>query len=171
MTRERLARSIADTFSQVPSPRCTFLNNKQRGLGFHIGVVVCLRMLPRQVYFSYYGKAGGNRHIKSFDDVILTPPLHTPLTNNATRTRHPTMISPDTKRTLDCDPHESAVASQVYSMDVKYPLMVVGCAERHVVVYNLANFQQSQQPYKTGTMHAHHDCSIAPLSSSCIGIA
>lgn len=39
---------------------------------------------------------------------------------------------------------------RVYSMDVKYPLMVVGCAERHVVVYNLANFQQSQQPYKTG---------------------
>lgn len=39
---------------------------------------------------------------------------------------------------------------RVYSMDIKFPLMVVGCAERHVLVYNLQQIQQSQQPYKQG---------------------
>merc|ERR1719478_1129998 len=39
---------------------------------------------------------------------------------------------------------------RVYSMDVKFPLLVVGCAERHLLVYNLQNIQQNPQPYKTG---------------------
>jgi mRNA export factor len=39
---------------------------------------------------------------------------------------------------------------RVYSMDVKYPLLVVGCAERHLLVYNLQQIQQSQNPYKQG---------------------
>lgn len=37
---------------------------------------------------------------------------------------------------------------RVYSMDVKYPLMVVGCAERHLLVYNLQNIQANPAPYK-----------------------
>jgi len=39
---------------------------------------------------------------------------------------------------------------RVYSMDVKFPLLVVGCADRHLLVYNLQNIQQNPQPYKTG---------------------
>merc|ERR1719235_765250 len=39
---------------------------------------------------------------------------------------------------------------RVYTMDVKYPLMVVGCADRHLLVYNLQSIQQSQTPYKQG---------------------
>lgn len=39
---------------------------------------------------------------------------------------------------------------KVYSMDVKYPLLVVGCAERHLLVYNLQQIQQSTNPYKQG---------------------
>lgn len=37
-----------------------------------------------------------------------------------------------------------------YCMDVKYPLLVVGCAERHVLVYNLQNLQQNPAPHKQG---------------------
>lgn len=37
---------------------------------------------------------------------------------------------------------------RVYTMDVKYPLLVVGCADRHLLVYNLQTLQQSPQPYK-----------------------
>jgi len=39
---------------------------------------------------------------------------------------------------------------RVYSMDVKYPLLVVGCAERHLLVYNLQQIQQNPNPYKSG---------------------
>jgi len=39
---------------------------------------------------------------------------------------------------------------RVYSMDVKYPLLVVGCADRHLLVYNLQNIQQNPAPYKSG---------------------
>ncbi|CAE7680634.1 RAE1 [Symbiodinium sp. CCMP2592] len=39
---------------------------------------------------------------------------------------------------------------RVYTMDVKYPLLVVGCAERHVLVYNLQAIQQNPAPYKQG---------------------
>jgi mRNA export factor len=39
---------------------------------------------------------------------------------------------------------------RVYSMDIKYPLMIVGCADRHVLVYNLQTIQQNQSPYKQG---------------------
>eukprot|EP00913_Durusdinium_trenchii_P000638 g591.t1 len=38
----------------------------------------------------------------------------------------------------------------VYTMDVKFPLLVVGCAERHVLVYNLQAIQQNPNPYKQG---------------------
>eukprot|EP00930_Biecheleria_cincta_P069310 TRINITY_DN57064_c0_g1_i1.p1 TRINITY_DN57064_c0_g1~~TRINITY_DN57064_c0_g1_i1.p1 ORF type:complete len:376 (+),score=56.73 TRINITY_DN57064_c0_g1_i1:53-1129(+) len=37
-----------------------------------------------------------------------------------------------------------------YAMDVKYPLLVVACADRHVLVYNLQTLQQNPQPYKQG---------------------
>eukprot|EP00928_Gymnodinium_smaydae_P055128 TRINITY_DN38738_c0_g1_i1.p1 TRINITY_DN38738_c0_g1~~TRINITY_DN38738_c0_g1_i1.p1 ORF type:complete len:359 (+),score=92.43 TRINITY_DN38738_c0_g1_i1:87-1163(+) len=37
---------------------------------------------------------------------------------------------------------------RVYSMDVKYPLLVVGCADRHLLVYNLQNIQHNPAPYK-----------------------
>lgn len=37
-----------------------------------------------------------------------------------------------------------------YAMDIKYPLMVVGCADRHLSVYNLQNIQANPNPYKTG---------------------
>mmetsp|Transcript_3529 Transcript_3529/g.8278 ORF Transcript_3529/g.8278 Transcript_3529/m.8278 type:complete len:359 (-) Transcript_3529:66-1142(-) len=36
-----------------------------------------------------------------------------------------------------------------YAMDIKYPLMVVGCADRHLLVYNLQTIQQNPQPYKS----------------------
>lgn len=39
---------------------------------------------------------------------------------------------------------------RVYSMDVKWPLCVVGCADRHLLVFNLQNIQASQAPYKQG---------------------
>lgn len=39
---------------------------------------------------------------------------------------------------------------RIYSMDIKYPLMVVGCAERHLCVYNLQQIQQNPNPYKQG---------------------
>jgi mRNA export factor len=39
---------------------------------------------------------------------------------------------------------------RVYSMDVKFPLCVVGCADRHLLVYNLQSIQQNPQPYKQG---------------------
>jgi len=39
---------------------------------------------------------------------------------------------------------------RVYSMDVKYPLLIVGCADRHLLVYNLQNIQQNPAPYKAG---------------------
>eukprot|EP00929_Paragymnodinium_shiwhaense_P008638 TRINITY_DN112593_c0_g1_i1.p1 TRINITY_DN112593_c0_g1~~TRINITY_DN112593_c0_g1_i1.p1 ORF type:complete len:393 (-),score=116.93 TRINITY_DN112593_c0_g1_i1:395-1573(-) len=39
---------------------------------------------------------------------------------------------------------------RVYSMDVKYPLLVVGCAERHLLVYNLQTLQTNPNPYKQG---------------------
>jgi len=39
---------------------------------------------------------------------------------------------------------------RVYSMDVKFPLCVVGCAERHLLVYNLQQIQQNPNPYKQG---------------------
>ena len=35
-----------------------------------------------------------------------------------------------------------------YSMDVKYPLLVAACAEKHVVVYNLQTIQHNTNPYK-----------------------
>mmetsp|Transcript_20796 Transcript_20796/g.58572 ORF Transcript_20796/g.58572 Transcript_20796/m.58572 type:complete len:360 (-) Transcript_20796:41-1120(-) len=37
-----------------------------------------------------------------------------------------------------------------YSMDMKWPLLVVGCAERHLLVYNLQTIQQNPAPYKQG---------------------
>lgn len=40
---------------------------------------------------------------------------------------------------------------RVYAMDVKYPLMVVGCADRHIHVYDLSKIRQNPTPYKTGT--------------------
>jgi len=39
---------------------------------------------------------------------------------------------------------------RVYSMDVKYPLLVVATAERHVLIYNLQTLQQNPAPYKQG---------------------
>mmetsp|Transcript_4322 Transcript_4322/g.8610 ORF Transcript_4322/g.8610 Transcript_4322/m.8610 type:complete len:359 (-) Transcript_4322:479-1555(-) len=39
---------------------------------------------------------------------------------------------------------------RVYSMDMKWPLLVVGCAERHLMVYNLQTIQQNPAPYKQG---------------------
>lgn len=39
---------------------------------------------------------------------------------------------------------------RVYSMDIKYPLMVVGMADRQLNVYNLQTIQQNPQPYRTG---------------------
>lgn len=39
---------------------------------------------------------------------------------------------------------------RVYSMDVKYPLLIVACADRHLLVYNLQNIQANPQPYKSG---------------------
>eukprot|EP00747_Dinoflagellata_sp_TGD_P185919 gnl/TRDRNA2_/TRDRNA2_42711_c0_seq1.p1 gnl/TRDRNA2_/TRDRNA2_42711_c0~~gnl/TRDRNA2_/TRDRNA2_42711_c0_seq1.p1 ORF type:complete len:355 (+),score=66.52 gnl/TRDRNA2_/TRDRNA2_42711_c0_seq1:149-1213(+) len=35
-----------------------------------------------------------------------------------------------------------------YTMDMKYPLLVVGCADRHLLVYNLQTLQTNPQPYK-----------------------
>lgn len=35
-----------------------------------------------------------------------------------------------------------------YSMDIKYPLLVAACAEKHVVVYNLQTIQHNTNPYK-----------------------
>jgi mRNA export factor len=37
-----------------------------------------------------------------------------------------------------------------YAMDMKYPLLVVGCAERHLLVYNLQDIQRNPAPYKQG---------------------
>merc|ERR1719188_516540 len=37
-----------------------------------------------------------------------------------------------------------------YCMDVKFPLLVVGCADRHLLVYNLQTLQQNPAPYKQG---------------------
>lgn len=37
-----------------------------------------------------------------------------------------------------------------YTMDIKGNLMVVGCADRHVLVYNLETVQRNSQPYKQG---------------------
>jgi len=42
------------------------------------------------------------------------------------------------------------VPDRVYSMDCKYPLLVVGCAERHLLCYNLQNIQANPAPYKSG---------------------
>lgn len=39
---------------------------------------------------------------------------------------------------------------RMYTMDLKYPLLVVGCAERHLLVYNLQTLQQNPAPYKQG---------------------
>jgi len=39
---------------------------------------------------------------------------------------------------------------RVFSMDVKFPLCVVGLAERQLYVYNLQQIQQNPQPYKQG---------------------
>jgi len=39
---------------------------------------------------------------------------------------------------------------RVYSMDVKYPLLAVATAERHVLIYNLQNLQANPNPYKSG---------------------
>lgn len=39
---------------------------------------------------------------------------------------------------------------RVYAMDMKYPLMVVGCADRHLLVYDLTNIQANQNPLKQG---------------------
>lgn len=36
-----------------------------------------------------------------------------------------------------------------YSMDVKYPLLVCACAEKHIVVYNLQTIQHNTNPFKT----------------------
>jgi mRNA export factor len=37
-----------------------------------------------------------------------------------------------------------------YTMDVKYPLLVVGCADRQILVYNLQQIQHNPNPYKSG---------------------
>lgn len=42
--------------------------------------------------------------------------------------------------------HTQTLPERVYAMDVNYPLMVVGTADRHIVVYNL---NSPQTPYKT----------------------
>ena len=87
--------------------------------------------------------------------------------------------------------HTMRVISGVYTMDVKYPLLVVGCAERHVplgctsrisrnwkgswvkrrllrLVYNLQAIQQNPAPYKQGQtalkMQTRAICSPAALS-------
>lgn len=39
---------------------------------------------------------------------------------------------------------------RVYAMDVKFPLMVVACADRESLVYNLNNIRQNTNPYKSG---------------------
>lgn len=39
---------------------------------------------------------------------------------------------------------------RVYAMDVKYPMMVVGCADRHLLVFNLAAVQANPAPTKQG---------------------
>lgn len=35
---------------------------------------------------------------------------------------------------------------RVYAMDAKYPMLVVGCADRHILTYDLPTIQQSQAP-------------------------
>lgn len=35
--------------------------------------------------------------------------------------------------------HQLSLPERIYSLDVAYPLMVVGMAERHVFIYNLTN--------------------------------
>ena len=87
--------------------------------------------------------------------------------------------------------HTMRAISGVYTMDVKYPLLVVGCAERHVplgctsrisrkwkgswvkrrllrLVYNLQAIQQNPAPYKQGQtalkMQTRAICSPAALS-------
>eukprot|EP00392_Amoebophrya_sp_AT5.2_P000777 g778.t1 len=39
---------------------------------------------------------------------------------------------------------------RVYSMDLQYPVLVVGCAERKLLVYDLAQIGQNTQPVRTG---------------------
>lgn len=39
---------------------------------------------------------------------------------------------------------------RVYSMDMKFPLLVVGCADRHLLVYNMQTIQQNPAPYRSG---------------------
>eukprot|EP00406_Dinophysis_acuminata_P071170 CAMPEP_0179254478 /NCGR_PEP_ID=MMETSP0797-20121207/23259_1 /TAXON_ID=47934 /ORGANISM="Dinophysis acuminata, Strain DAEP01" /LENGTH=362 /DNA_ID=CAMNT_0020962357 /DNA_START=69 /DNA_END=1153 /DNA_ORIENTATION=+ len=45
---------------------------------------------------------------------------------------------------------------RVYAMDVKFPILVVGCAERHVQVYNLQNLQQKPDPVWQGFSALRH---------------
>jgi len=40
---------------------------------------------------------------------------------------------------------------KIYAMDIKYPVMVVGLANRQVCIYDLSKLQQSQQPVKVDT--------------------
>jgi len=37
---------------------------------------------------------------------------------------------------------------RIHTMDLKYPLMVVGTADKQLLVYNLTTIQQSTNPYK-----------------------
>lgn len=42
--------------------------------------------------------------------------------------------------------HSISLPERVYTMDVKYPLLLVGTANRHVLTYDLAAIQQSKEP-------------------------
>jgi mRNA export factor len=43
-----------------------------------------------------------------------------------------------------------ALPERVYAMDVSYPLLVVGCADRHVQVYDLTRVQHNLAPVHSG---------------------
>jgi len=53
------------------------------------------------------------------------------------------MRQPTAAATLQCP-------ERILCMDVKFPLAVVGCAERHLLVYNLQSIQSNPAPHKQG---------------------
>jgi len=118
----------------APVLSCNFSKDGQRLASGGCDQKVRLRDLQTQQDLELGRHDGPVRHVDILDDLNLVV--------SGSRDKTIRFWSPQQQASVAT----LQLPERVYAMDVKFPLLVVGCADRHVLSYNLQNVQHNMMP-------------------------
>lgn len=121
---------------EAPAMCCAFSRDGQRIVSGGLDNKVKMKMLATQQEQQIGQHDAGVKEVAVVDDMNMVISGSWDKTIRFWNCQQPTPVA-----TLQ-------LPERIYTMDVKYPLLVVGCANRHIVVYNLQTIQQNPNPHK-----------------------